>query len=80
MERRAFLIVAGLLGLAPFAQAQSARKATLYKNPQCGCCEDYASYLRSHGYSVDVIATFFATSTRMVSCTAAPLISRLIKT
>jgi hypothetical protein len=57
MHRRAFLILAGLTGVAPLARAQSARKATLYKNPQCGCCEDYASYLRSHGYSVDVVAT-----------------------
>ena len=57
MNRRVFLIVTGLAGIAPLARAQSARKATLYKNPQCGCCEDYASYLRSHGYSVDVAAT-----------------------
>jgi len=31
--------------------------ATLYKNPQCGCCEGYAEYLRANGYSVDVKPT-----------------------
>lgn len=57
MHRRTFLILAGTAALAPLARAQSARNATLYKNPQCGCCEDYATYLRSHGYSVSVVAT-----------------------
>ena len=31
--------------------------ATLYKNPQCGCCEGYAEYLRANGYTVDVKTT-----------------------
>ena len=31
--------------------------ATLYKNPQCGCCEGYASYLRDQGFVVEVIPT-----------------------
>ncbi|MBN8907184.1 MAG: DUF411 domain-containing protein, partial [Rhodospirillales bacterium] len=30
-------------------------KATLYKNPQCDCCESYASYLNGHGFDVTVI-------------------------
>ena len=29
--------------------------ATLYKNPQCTCCESYASYLDGHGFDVKVI-------------------------
>jgi hypothetical protein len=28
--------------------------ATLYKNPQCGCCENYAAYLRQNGFDVEV--------------------------
>ena len=28
---------------------------TLYKNPQCGCCEGYADYLRDNGFVVKVI-------------------------
>jgi hypothetical protein len=31
--------------------------ATLYKNPQCGCCEAYADYLRENGFEVKVVAT-----------------------
>ncbi|HKY94327.1 MAG TPA: DUF411 domain-containing protein, partial [Kiloniellales bacterium] len=31
--------------------------ATLYKNPQCGCCEGYADYLRENGFTVVVMPT-----------------------
>jgi hypothetical protein len=31
--------------------------ATLYKNPQCGCCEEYAKYLRQNGFIVTVKPT-----------------------
>lgn len=31
--------------------------AKLYKNPNCGCCEDYAKYLRANGFEVEVVAT-----------------------
>lgn len=55
MQRRSFLIWAAAAAAPAFAQ--DARRATLYKNPQCGCCEDYAKYLRDHGYKVDVIPT-----------------------
>ena len=33
------------------------RDATLYKNPECGCCETYAEYLRANGFRVTVKAT-----------------------
>jgi hypothetical protein len=29
----------------------------MYKNPQCGCCEQYAKYLRRHGFKVTVTPT-----------------------
>jgi hypothetical protein len=32
-------------------------QATLYKNPQCSCCEAYADYLRENGFEVDVKTT-----------------------
>ncbi len=51
----AMLLVATSLKLAN-AQEQS-RVATLYKNPQCGCCEGYASYLRENGFTVTVKPT-----------------------
>ena len=31
--------------------------ATLYKNPQCSCCEGYADYLRESGFEVTVKPT-----------------------
>ena len=31
--------------------------ATLYKNPQCGCCEGYADYLRENSFEVSVKPT-----------------------
>ncbi len=42
------------VALWPHASA-AGTKATLYKNPQCTCCEGYASYLTSHGFDVTVI-------------------------
>ena len=28
-------------------------RVTLYKTPNCGCCENYISYLRSNGFKVE---------------------------
>jgi hypothetical protein len=33
------------------------KDVTLYKSPQCGCCEDYADYLRQNGFEVTVKPT-----------------------
>jgi hypothetical protein len=50
------LVLTAVLGIAP-AVAENPRLATLYKNPQCGCCEGYADYLRSNGFDVTVKPT-----------------------
>lgn len=34
-----------------------AEDVTLYKNPQCGCCESYADYLRENGFTVTIKPT-----------------------
>lgn len=39
---------------APATAQQSPIPATLYKNPQCECCEAYADYLGQNGYDVTV--------------------------
>ncbi|MFY9315405.1 MAG: DUF411 domain-containing protein [Burkholderiales bacterium] len=57
MHRRRFLGILAALGAPSFALAQDKPDATLYKNPQCGCCHDHAAYLRRHGYRVTEIAT-----------------------
>ena len=57
MNRRRFLGMLPALGSASFVRAQEKPEATLYKNPQCGCCQDHAAYLRRHGYRVKEIAT-----------------------
>lgn len=58
---RSKIIAAMLLSLAvalPAAAAAGERPAaTLYKNPQCGCCESYADYLRDNGFEVAVKPT-----------------------
>ena len=53
------IAAAAAVAFASPAGAKPAPKpmATLYKNPQCGCCEGYADYLRSNGYKVNVIPT-----------------------
>lgn len=57
MERRTFLAALAAFGASRIAHAQGTREATLYKNPQCGCCEGHAAYLRRHGYRVTEITT-----------------------
>jgi hypothetical protein len=52
----AVTILALALGSAP-AKAEQPYAATLYKNPQCGCCEAYADYLRENGFVVTVEPT-----------------------
>ena len=44
---------------APFAAfaGDAAKSLTLYKNPQCSCCEEYAKYLRANGFEVTTLAT-----------------------
>jgi hypothetical protein len=52
----AVIVLAVVLGSGP-AKAEEPRPATLYKSPQCGCCEAYADYLRENGFEVTVKPT-----------------------
>lgn len=55
---RMLQIAAVLAGLSlPLPAVAEPAKALLYKNPQCGCCETYASYLRENGFAVEVKPT-----------------------
>jgi len=48
------LIVSAAVPLPALAASTS---ATLYKTPQCSCCEGYAAYLKRNGFIVDVKPT-----------------------
>lgn len=52
----ATLTLLGLLTLQP-ALAEETIKATVYKDPTCGCCHEYVGYLRQNGFEVDVVDT-----------------------
>jgi len=50
------LLLAGVLLVgATGAQADLPAEATLYKNPQCGCCDGYAKALEQRGIAVDIV-------------------------
>lgn len=56
--KRTIKIAAVLTAVAlPWPALADAIHATLYKNPQCGCCENYAAYLRQNGLDVEVKAS-----------------------
>ena len=58
MNRRHFCRGAALAAVAiPLPALAAPTRATLYKNPQCTCCEGYAAYLRKNGFEVDVQPT-----------------------
>ena len=58
MERRTFFLGCSLAMVAvPLRAIAEPIAATLYKDPQCGCCEGYAAYLRRNGFKVDVKPT-----------------------
>ena len=58
MNRRTFCQCAAVgLAALPLPAVAAPTHATLYKNPQCSCCESYAAYLHQNGFVVDVKPT-----------------------
>ena len=59
MKRRIFCLGLTAIALSASMPATAGElvHATLYKNPQCTCCEGYAAYLRQNGFDVDVKPT-----------------------
>jgi len=55
MPRPLLLVLVLLFGVGA-ARAEPV-SAIMYKTPGCGCCEDYAKYLRQHGFIVTVKPT-----------------------
>lgn len=56
VTRRDLLIAASAVVLTRPAHAAPV-PVTLYKSPECGCCDGYADYLRHHGFAVTVTPT-----------------------
>src|SRR5437764_8227975 len=52
-------LIDGATRVAPLSAEPASTRGdvTLYKNPQCGCCEGYADYLRDNGFKVKAIST-----------------------
>ena len=50
-----FMLSAVLLVGAGTAQADLPDKATMFKNPECGCCDEYARQLEALGVDVTII-------------------------
>jgi hypothetical protein len=51
------LVLLVMLALVPLPAVAAAIAATLYKDPDCDCCQEYARYLEQHGFAVEVKAT-----------------------
>jgi hypothetical protein len=53
------VLIGGATEIMPLSAdaAPTRGDVTLYKNPQCGCCEGYADYLRNNGFKVKAIST-----------------------
>jgi hypothetical protein len=49
-----FLLAIGLTAPA-YSYAGEIERATVYKDPQCGCCEGYVAYLRENGFDVTAV-------------------------
>lgn len=56
MLRHVLLILATLMVASATARAEPPA-ATMYVNPQCGCCQGHANYLRQHGFKITVKET-----------------------
>ena len=58
MNRRIFCRAAAVTMVAlPWPAIAAPVRATLFKSPECSCCEGYAAYLRKNGFEVDVNPT-----------------------
>jgi len=57
-SRRRFLMLTLALALPLPAYAQRSVPIKIYRNPNCGCCDVYADYLKGEGFAVELIDTY----------------------
>lgn len=56
MRYQKTLALAALLTF-PLSGLAAEISATLYKNPNCGCCAEYAKYLEQNGFKMETVET-----------------------
>ena len=57
MRRRSLLATAAAVaaaGLAPLLMAQTQSAVEVWKDPNCGCCQDWVVHLQANGFTVKV--------------------------
>jgi hypothetical protein len=54
-SRRSVLALGASAVVIALPAVAAPMRVTLYKNPQCSCCEAYAGYLRQSGFTVEVV-------------------------
>lgn len=59
INRRAFVALGTLALLAPSfsANAAAAHLVQVWKDPNCGCCNDWVNYLHANGFKTEVFDT-----------------------
>jgi hypothetical protein len=50
-------VAAAALALLPMPAFAASMRATLYKDPNCDCCEGYGAYLKTQGFEVTIVPT-----------------------
>jgi len=53
-SRRALLLAGAALPLAGLAQSPAKVLVEVWKDPNCGCCQDWVKHLQDHGFAVKV--------------------------
>ena len=49
------LLLLAILFPSPLLADALNKKATVYRDPNCGCCGGHARYLRQHGFDVTIV-------------------------
>ena len=57
INRRSILLLATSTVFLPLRASAQPMRVTLYKDPQCPCCEGHAAYLNNNGFSVEIVPT-----------------------
>lgn len=55
LNRRSLLLLSALAAILPLSAKAAPTRVTLYKNPNCTCCEAYAEYLNKNDFLVDIV-------------------------